>query len=196
MSEQPSTEGKISDARLQEILTLYETNPPNSGGWYVAIVWLLRELQERRRSPEPSGWQPIETAPPREWVLCGRKATTKFSCWWGYRFADGEWIDVDNAIRDPSWWMRPPSFPVTKNEPPGSPTTELPAARGNSSATRESGGSTATTPEEPYYRTYDSGGLCGCTRVLAKGLPAPVRCGHGHEFKLRTGFALNGRGSK
>jgi hypothetical protein len=35
------------------------------------------------------------------------------------------------------------------------------------------------------YVTYDSDGLCGCTRVLPDTVSPPGTCEHGHPFRLR-----------
>lgn len=44
------TNERISDARLAEIADYYDrpANRPTASGWWVAVVSLLRELQERR----------------------------------------------------------------------------------------------------------------------------------------------------
>lgn len=72
-----------------------------------------------RSSGEPSGeWQPIKTAPKKTWVLCGRSnAGSKFSAWWGWQYeSNGLWIDANDMIREPHWWLPVPPLPLTKGE--------------------------------------------------------------------------------
>lgn len=35
------------------------------------------------------------------------------------------------------------------------------------------------------YDTYESDGLCGCTRVVVKTDPPPIYCDHGSQFRKR-----------
>lgn len=45
---------RVSDKRLTELVSHYENVDKQHNGWWVAVYWCLRELQERRSADETS----------------------------------------------------------------------------------------------------------------------------------------------
>lgn len=65
-------------------------------------------------TPAESGWQPIEQAPKHKWLLCGRSGGgSKFGRFVGYICENGDCVDSNDGLRNPTHWMPLPPPPAS-----------------------------------------------------------------------------------
>lgn len=94
LPSKPNNE-RVSDARLAELANHYEQADKQHNGWWVAVYWCLRELQERRSNETFDDSATLVTLADKLRAIAIRDGYRGFST-----------TGLENAVREIEWVAR------------------------------------------------------------------------------------------